>query len=76
MNRYTDIIEKTHRKIITDLYNIQYKADLIINGFIGYENSVIFNRFKTKCLLGPKYQILNDYYQKIHKKKKNSKARR
>jgi spore coat polysaccharide biosynthesis predicted glycosyltransferase SpsG len=70
-NSYVKALKKQVKVVvITDLYNIQYKADLIINGFIGYENSVIFNRFKTKCLLGPKYQILNDYYQKIHKKKK------
>ena len=30
-----------------------------INGFIGYKNKIIHNKYGTKCLLGPKYQIIS-----------------
>ena len=73
--RLTNNYAKTLRKkvkvvVITDLRNIQYNADLIINGFIGYDNSTSFNKYKTKCLLGPKYQILNNNFQKVQTRKK------
>ena len=73
--RLTNNYAKTLRKkvkvvVITDLRNIQYNADLIINGFIGYDNSTNFNKYKTKCLLGPKYQILNNNFQKVQTRKK------
>jgi UDP-2,4-diacetamido-2,4,6-trideoxy-beta-L-altropyranose hydrolase len=45
--------------IITDLYNFDYSADLVINGFIGLQNRKIRNKNKSFCLLGPSYQILN-----------------
>lgn len=48
--------------VISDLKNIEYDADLVANGFIGYSNKVIYNKFGTKCLLGPLYQILNPQY--------------
>ena len=72
-------ISKELRKVITtivisDLKKIDYNADLIINGFIGFKNSIIKNRFDSKCLIGPKYQILSKNYQtnKRNKKKKNT----
>ena len=73
--RLTNNYAKTLRKkvkvvVITDLRNIQYNADLIINGFIGYDNSTSFNKYKIKCLLGPKYQILNNNFQKVQTRKK------
>lgn len=56
--------------IISDLKNISYDADLLVNGFIGFNNKIVLNKFKTKCLLGPKYQILNKKYEKKHKYQK------
>ena len=51
--------------------NIEYDSDLVINGFIGFNNKIKTNKFKIKCLLGPKYQILNQQYaKKQHYKKK------
>jgi len=59
--------------VITDLKNIQFSADLIINGFVGYENSIRKNQFGTKCCVGPKYQILNEKFSKFSIKKKENK---
>ena len=57
--------------VISDLKKINYPGDLIVNGFIGFDIKINFNNFKTKCLLGPKYQILNisceNYSQKTKK---------
>lgn len=70
-NRYIQTLKKIVRVVvISDLKNIDYDADLIINGFIGYDNKITKNKFKTKCLLGPKYQILNPQYSKTQKYKK------
>ena len=51
--------------VISYLHKFEFNADLVVNGFIGYENKVLTNRFGTKCLLGPKYQILDKKYSKI-----------
>lgn len=56
--------------VISDLRKIDYDADLIVNGFIGFKNNIIRNRFNSKCLIGPKYQILSKNYQTYQKKKK------
>ena len=76
-----DLITKTYVKsmrkhvktvVISDLKKIDYQADLIVNGFIGFKNTIAKNRFGTRCLLGPRYQILNKKYEnqkKITKKK-------
>lgn len=53
--------------VISDLKNITYHADLLVNGFIGYENEIRKNKFGTKCLLGPKYQIINKKFTKMRK---------
>ena len=60
--------------VIPDVNKIDYDADLVINGFIGYENKIIKNRFGTKCILGPRYQIIHKNYEKksLVKKKKYS----
>lgn len=58
--------------VIPDVNKIDYDVDLIANGFIGFENKVTYNRYGTKCLLGPKYQILNKKFEKnntSHEKK-------
>lgn len=58
--------------VISDVQKINYHADLVINAFIGFENSITKNLLHTKCLLGPKYQILNKKYEKP---KKNTKKK-
>jgi len=50
--------------VISDLENINFPADLVINGFIGFKNKIVRNKFDTKCLLGPEYQILNKNFSK------------
>ena len=64
--RYVAKIKKITKVIlVTGLRdNIDYNADLVINGFIGYKNKIIRNKYGTKCLLGPAYQILNHKYAK------------
>ena len=71
-----DSITKTYVKsmrkhvktvVISDVRKIDYDADLVINGFIGFENTITKNKFGTRCLLGPKYQILNKKYETIKK---------
>ena len=70
-NNYVKTLKKKIKTVvITDLHKNNYDADLIINGFIGYENSIKFNKYKTKCLLGPKYQILNNYLKSKNFKEK------
>lgn len=59
-----EIKKFTKLVFVTDLRNIEYPAHLLVNGFIGFDNSVIKNKFGTKCLLGPKYQILNSDFAK------------
>jgi len=56
---------------IADLLEYDYPADLVINGFVGLKNSKTINKYGSKCLIGPKYQILsNTPIQKIPKKPK------
>ena len=71
-NLYVKTVKKIVRVVvISDLKNIEYDSDLVINGFIGFNNKIKTNKFKIKCLLGPKYQILNQQYaKKQHYKKK------
>ena len=59
---------RSHTKVvvISDLKKINYNADLIINGFIGFKNQITKNRIGTKCILGPSVQILNEkFYKKL-----------
>lgn len=57
---------RKHTKVIciSDLFNYNYPADLIVNGFIGFKNKIITNKYGTKCLLGPSFQILNKKFEK------------
>ena len=50
--------------IISDLNKIDFDADLIFNGFIGFKNQIKKNRFNKKCFLGPSYQIINKKFSK------------
>lgn len=67
------ISKKFDTVIVTDLKNIKYESKLLVNGFVGFENKIIENQFKTKCLIGPKFQILNKNFQKKNKIKNKSK---
>jgi UDP-2,4-diacetamido-2,4,6-trideoxy-beta-L-altropyranose hydrolase len=58
--------------VITDLKNIDYDANLLVNGFIGYKNKIIKNRHGTQCFLGSNFQILNKKYEKNVKKEKQN----
>ena len=70
-NLYVKTLKKIVRVVvISDLKNIDYDSDLVINGFIGFNNKIKTNKFKIKCLLGPKYQILNQQYAKKQDYKK------
>ena len=70
-SRYIKEIKKKSKVVvISDLKKINYSADLVVNGFIGYENKIFVNKSKTKFMLGPKYQILNKKFsKKLHVKK-------
>ena len=56
---------------ISDLDYIDVPADLVICGFIGFNNKKILNKYSTKCILGPKYQILNKKFSEPSTNKKN-----
>lgn len=45
---------------IADLLEYDYPADLVINGFVGLKNTKTINKYGSKCLIGPKYQILSN----------------
>ena len=58
--------------IISDLNDVNFKADLVINGFIGFKNQITKNKIGSKCMLGPNFQILNKEFskrKKLHSKK-------
>jgi UDP-2,4-diacetamido-2,4,6-trideoxy-beta-L-altropyranose hydrolase len=68
------INEKTKVVVISDLKNIDYRCNLLINGFIGFKDQKIHNKYNSKCLLGPSYQILNEeFYKEKQKLKKQFK---
>lgn len=58
--------------VISDLWGYDYPADLVVKGFVGYENKIIKNKYGARCLLGPLFHILN---KKFVKKKKRIKKR-
>jgi len=58
--------------LVTDLNKKDFPVDLVVNGFIGFSNQIIYNKYNAKCLLGPKYQILNkNFSKKIKHSKRN-----
>ena len=69
-----DLNKITKTVIISDLKKIDYPANLIVNGFIGFQNKKIKNQYKSNCLIGPAYQILNNQFNKkpITYKKQNT----
>jgi spore coat polysaccharide biosynthesis predicted glycosyltransferase SpsG len=56
--------------VISDLRLVDFPAHLVINGFIGFTNQIRVNRFGTKLVLGPRYQILNKNFARVKNKKK------
>lgn len=56
---------------ISDLKKIQFDVDLLINGFIGFQNKIVKNKYNSKCLVGPKYQIINKKFMENKSKKKS-----
>ncbi|MBS3926355.1 MAG: hypothetical protein KGZ34_06675 [Nitrosarchaeum sp.] len=59
--------------VISDLNAIDFPADLVFNGFVGFRKKIQHNKFGTKCFLGPSYQIIDNRFskrQKIRKKYK------
>ena len=59
--------------VISDLNSIDFPADLIFNGFVGFRKKIQYNKFGTKCFVGPFYQILNNNFSKKQKIKKKYK---
>lgn len=72
--QYINQIKKFVKTVVfLDLFKFNFPGELIVNGFIGFENKEITNKHGTRCLLGPKYQILNNEFSKnvLQIKKKN-----
>lgn len=70
-SKYVNELKKIVKVVvISDLYKIDFKANLVINGFIGFDNKIENKDFNTKILLGPKYQILNKKFSKKQTSKK------
>ena len=69
-HNYVSTIRK-HIKtvVISDLRKINYNADLVVNGYIGFKNKIITNQYCSRCLVGPAYQILNEKFSKRLKSK-------
>ena len=69
---YLNVLRKYAKLVvISDLEKINFSADLVVNGFVGFKNSIKQNKFNSKCLLGPKYQILDRRFEKIKVKNLN-----
>ena len=56
--------------IISDLLDLNFKADLIVNGFIGFKNQIMKNKLNSKLMMGPNFQIVNKEFSKMGKRKK------
>jgi len=56
--------------VISDLKRIDFPATIVFNGFIGFKNKSILNKYGAKCFLGPAYQILDARFSKKLKLKK------
>ncbi len=56
---------------ISDLKKIQFPVDLVISGFIGFKNKTVKNKYNSKCMIGPKYQIINERFD-VNKSNKKS----
>lgn len=69
--KYVKKIKKFAKTVvISDLTKIDIPSDILINGYIGFENKIFNNKYGTKCFFGPSYQILNKKFLDIQKLKK------
>lgn len=57
---------------ITDLFDYEFPANMVVNGFIGLKNEITSNKYNSKCLVGPSFQILSNKYENKLKIKKNN----
>ena len=57
---------------ITDLFDYEFPANIVVNGFIGLKNQITSNKYNSKCLVGPSFQILSNKYKNKLKIKKNN----
>lgn len=57
----------TNVVVISDLRDVSFDANLIVNGFVGFKNQITKNKFNSKCIIGPKFQILNREFAKKNK---------
>ena len=68
-----EIRKYTKTVFITDMKNKDIDVDMVVNGFIGFKNTIIKNKYNSKCLLGPRFQILHNEFSKTKKyHKKNN----
>lgn len=65
LNYLRKIRQHAKTVFISDLYKIDFPVDLVVNGFIGFKNSKSINKYRTKCLLGPRFQILNREFSRM-----------
>ena len=63
LNKYTKTL------VISDLEKLNFSSDILVNGFVGLKNQKKYTNHQLQ-LLGPKYQILNTNFSKLHKSKK------
>ncbi|RZD38778.1 MAG: hypothetical protein CXT78_14615 [Thaumarchaeota archaeon] len=64
--------KETFTIYITDLFDYEFPANIVVNGFIGLKNNITSNKYNSKCLIGPSFQILSNKYEKKLKIKKNN----
>jgi spore coat polysaccharide biosynthesis predicted glycosyltransferase SpsG len=57
---------------ITDLFDYEFPANVVVNGFVGLKNEITSNKYNSKCLIGPSFQILSNKYENKLKMKKNN----
>lgn len=68
---FKEISKQTKIVYLSDIREIEFPVDLVISGFIGFQNKIVRNKYNSKCLIGPKYQIINE---KFDVKKYNKKS--
>lgn len=70
-NKFFEEISKNVKIVyLSDIKEIQFPVDLVISGFIGFQNKIVRNKYNSKCLIGPKYQIINEKFNLNKSKKK------
>ena len=58
LKQYTKVV------FLSDLHRIDFPAHLVVNGFVGYRNRIVKNKYGARCVLGPRFQILNEGFAK------------